>query len=45
MLHWLETAKACDYIKADESAKLEELAETAGKQLGSTINQHEPFCF
>jgi four helix bundle protein len=44
-LHWLDTAKACDYLKEDVSAELAELAESAGKQLGAMINQHESFCF
>ena len=44
-LHWLDTAKACGYINADGSAELAELAESAGKQLGAMINQHESFCF
>jgi four helix bundle protein len=44
-LHWLDTAKACDYIKADQSVDLAALAESAGKQLGAMINQHESFCF
>ena len=44
-LHWLDTAKACSYLKEAQWADLEALAESAGKQLGSMINQHESFCF
>jgi four helix bundle protein len=44
-LHWLDTAKACDYIDTAQAADLALLAESAGKQLGSMINQHESFCF
>jgi four helix bundle protein len=44
-LHWLDTAKACGYVKESECADLLSLAESAGKQLGSMINQHESFCF
>ncbi len=43
--HWLDTAKACGYVKESECADLLSLAESAGKQLGSMINQHESFCF
>jgi four helix bundle protein len=44
-LHWLDTAKACDYINSEQAAGLAMLAESTGKQLGSMINQHESFCF
>jgi four helix bundle protein len=44
-LHWLDTAKACDYINSAHADDLAVLAESAGKQLGSMINQHESFCF
>ena len=44
-LHWLDTAKACDYIDTAQAADLALLAESAGKQLGPMINQHESFCF
>ena len=44
-LHWLDTAKACDYINSAQADDLAVLAESAGKQLGSMINQHESFCF
>ena len=44
-LYWLDTAKACDYIDTAQAADLALLAESAGKQLGSMINQHESFCF
>jgi four helix bundle protein len=44
-LHWLDTAKACGYIKQEVFAGLEESAQSVGKQLGSMINQHESFCF
>ena len=44
-LHWLDTAKACDYISASQAEDLATLAESTGKQLGSMINQHDSFCF
>ena len=44
-LHWLDTAKGCDYINSAQAYELEMLAESTGKQLGSMINQHESFCF
>jgi four helix bundle protein len=44
-LHWLDTAKACGYITDEVFASLEESAQSAGKQLGSMINQFESFCF
>jgi len=44
-LHWLDTAKACGYLKEAQCADLESVAESTGKQLGSMINQHESFCF
>lgn len=44
-LHWLDTAKACGYLKEVQCADLEALAESTGKQLGAMINQHESFCF
>jgi len=44
-LHWLDTAKECDYINSAQADDLAVLAESAGKQLGSMINQHESFCF
>ena len=44
-LHWLDTAKACDYIHTAQAADLALLAESTGKQLGAMINQHESFCF
>jgi len=44
-LHWLDTAKACDYISSAQAEDLAILAETAAKQLGAMINQHESFCF
>ena len=44
-LHWLATAKACDYINSAQAEDLAILAESTGKQLGAMINQHESFCF
>jgi four helix bundle protein len=44
-LHWLDTAKACEYVNTAQVEDLAMLAESAGKQLGSMINQHESFCF
>lgn len=44
-LHWLDTAKACGYINDEVFTGLEESAQSAGKQLGSMINQYESFCF
>ena len=44
-LHWLDIAKACDYINTAQAENLTMFAESTGKQLGSMINQHESFCF
>ena len=44
-LHWLDTAKACGYLKEAQCSDLESVAESTGKQLGSMINQHASFCF
>ncbi len=44
-LHWLDTAKACGYLKEAQCSDLESVAESTGKQLGSMIIQHASFCF
>jgi four helix bundle protein len=44
-LHWLETAKACEYMATEQAEELEQLASQIGRQLGSMINRHESFCF
>jgi four helix bundle protein len=44
-LHWLESARACEYLTLDEADKLGQLASQVGRQLGSMINRHESFCF
>ena len=44
-LHWLLSAEACDYLSPDKSIDLQQQAASVGRQLGSMINCHEPFCF
>ena len=44
-LHWLESAKACEYLASEHSYELEQLVSQVGSQLGSMINRHETFCF
>jgi hypothetical protein len=43
-IHWVESAFACQYLTQIEHGDL--IAETlsAGRQLGSMINEYEPFC-
>ena len=42
--HWLETAKACEYLSdAEYSALVAQLTDT-GRKLGSMIQKHESFC-
>ncbi len=44
-LHWLESAKACEYLTSTQADGLDQLASQVGRQLGSMINRHETFCF
>lgn len=44
-LHWLSSAEACEYLGAKQSEDLLSRASVVGRQLGSTINRHESFCF
>jgi four helix bundle protein len=44
-LHWLASAKACEYLCAEEFSDLHEQAIVIGRQLGSMMNCHESFCF
>lgn len=44
-LHWLASAKACEYLSTEQASQLEIQAAIVGKQLGSMINRHESFCF
>ena len=42
-IHWLDTANACEYLSADEHAKLLQAAETLGRMLGGIMAKHETF--
>jgi four helix bundle protein len=44
-LHWLETARACEYVTEPEFTILATQAAAVGRQLGAMINRHETFCF
>jgi four helix bundle protein len=44
-LHWLESARACEYLTTDQGEALDKIALQVGRQLGSMINRHESFCF
>jgi four helix bundle protein len=44
-LHWLESAKACEYLTSTQADELDQLGSQVGRQLGSMINKHETFCF
>ncbi len=44
-LHWLATARACDYIITEMATELETHANIIGRQIGSMINKHETFCY
>ena len=44
-LHWLETARACQYLTTDEHAELIQLLAITGKLLGAMIARYESFCY
>jgi four helix bundle protein len=44
-LHWLESAKACEYLTSTQADELDQLGSQVGRQLGGMINKHETFCF
>jgi four helix bundle protein len=44
-LHWLKTAKACEYVSAADHERLLEQLQQIGRLLGSMINRHESFCY
>jgi len=43
-MHWLATAKACEYLTEGQYAVLVEIFQSVGRMLGSMIKQHEAFC-
>jgi len=43
--HWLVSAEACGYLDQETAVQLRSKAETAGRQLGSMMNQYDRFCF
>jgi len=44
-LHWLKTAKACEYVSAADNERLIPQLQQIGRLLGSMINCHESFCY
>src|ERR1017187_4115719 len=44
-LHWLKTAKTCEYISEQDHERLLQQLQQIGRFLGSMINRHESFCF
>jgi four helix bundle protein len=44
-LHWLQSARDCNYIDEPQSKELSMLAAKIGRQLGSMINRHKSFCY
>src|SRR6266498_1250447 len=44
-IHWLDTAKLCEYVIAENYNRLSEQRLQTGRLLGSMINRHESFCF
>lgn len=43
-LHWLDTARACGYLGAEDHATLCMEAECVGRLLGGMMAKHESFC-
>jgi len=43
-LHWLATARACEYTTASRHAEIKEQAAVVGRQLGKMIGCYESFC-
>lgn len=44
-LHWLKTAKACEYVSAADRERLLLQLPQIGRLLGSMINRYESFCY
>jgi four helix bundle protein len=44
-LHWLDSARACDYLDPQTAEAFITRAEKIGRQLGSMMNNHKAFCF
>src|ERR1017187_9765423 len=44
-LHWIKTAKACEYISTVEHERVLAQLQQIGRLLGSMINRHESFCY
>jgi len=44
-LHWITTAKACEYVSAADHERLLAQSQQIGRLLGGMINRHESFCF
>ena len=44
-VHWLATARACEYVSEPEHDRLKDEIALAGKRLGSMINRYESFCY
>lgn len=44
-LHWLKTAKACEYVSAADRERLLLQLQQIGRLLGSMINRYESFCY
>ena len=43
-LHWLNTARACEYMDAQIHAALTDRYAELGRKLGAVIQQHKSFC-
>ena len=43
-LHWLDTARACDYVKETVAHNLTQVAESIGRQIGAIIRNAPSFC-
>ena len=44
-LHWIKTAKACEYISTAEHERVLAQLQRIGRLRGSMINRHESFCY
>jgi four helix bundle protein len=44
-LHWLLSARDCEYLSKEQFLGFEQRLSFAGGQLGSMINRYESFCF
>jgi len=44
-LHWIKTAKACEYVSIVDHERLLEQLQQIGRLPGSMINRHESFCY